>query len=252
MANGRCEKHWGFAIFHLTFAIQAIQPEWCPSGFRCSAHGNMAFVRSERRMRRRNRYVLLALVPALCLGAAANGIRAQGSSDTARSVSDSGITVVAEVFCSQIKLRTPSVRLRWGVTAAARATNNLTSLAAVKQTVDTTVYAGGFEKGLYVSLPVPAGPVQTPVAAAAAPNAPARQTPVRAFQIRLVEAGPPPAATAGTAVPRESADANDFSVVIEDLEAGVNYTWRITIDAGAARMVSTPVTTQAPTCPADM
>ena len=108
-------------------------------------------------MRRRNRYVLLALVPALCLGAAANGIRAQGSSDTARSVSDSGITVVAEVFCSQIKLRTPSVRLRWGVTAAARATNNLTSLAAVKQTVDTTVYAGGFEKGLYVSLPVPAG-----------------------------------------------------------------------------------------------
>jgi len=22
MANGRCEKHWGLAIFHLTFAIQ--------------------------------------------------------------------------------------------------------------------------------------------------------------------------------------------------------------------------------------
>jgi hypothetical protein len=22
MAHGRCEKHWGFAIFHLTFAIQ--------------------------------------------------------------------------------------------------------------------------------------------------------------------------------------------------------------------------------------
>ena len=63
-------------------------------------------------MHRRNRYVLLALVPALCLGAAAHGIRAQGSSDTARSVSDSGITVVAEVFCSQVKLRTPSVRLR--------------------------------------------------------------------------------------------------------------------------------------------
>jgi len=22
MANGRCDKHWGFAIFHLTSAIQ--------------------------------------------------------------------------------------------------------------------------------------------------------------------------------------------------------------------------------------
>lgn len=203
-------------------------------------------------MHPRNRYVLLALVPALCLGAAIHGVRAQGSSDTAHSVSATGITVGAEVFCSESKLRTPSVRLRWGVSAAARSANNLTSLAAVKQTVDTTVYAGGFEKGLYVSLPIPAGPVRTPVAAAAAPNAPARQTPVRAFQIRLVEAGPPPAATTGTAVPRETADANDFSVVIEDLEAGVNYTWRITIEAGPARMVSTPVTTQAPTCPADM
>src|SRR5436190_7578012 len=128
--------------------------------------------------------------------------------------------------------------MRWGESAAARATNNLTSLAAVKQTVDTTVYASGFEKGLYVSLPVPAGPVRTPVAAAAAPNAPARQTPVRAFEIRLVEAGPLPAATAAAAVPRETADANDFFAVIEDLEAGVNYTWRITVDAGAARIVS--------------
>jgi len=203
-------------------------------------------------MHPRNRYVLLALVSALCLGAATHGLRAQGSSDTARSVSDSGLTIVAEVFCSQVKLRTPSVRLRWGLSAAARSTNNVTSLAAVKQTLDTTVYAGGFEKGLYVSLPVPAGPVGTPVTAAAAPNAPARQTPVRAFQIRLVEAGPPPAATAGAVVQREIADANDFSAVVEDLEPGVNYTWRLTLEAGAARVISAPVTTQAPTCPADM
>src|SRR5436190_15954908 len=124
----------------MRFSASCEVPTGCPSGFHCSAHVNMAYVRSERQMHRRNRYVLLALVPALWLGVAATGSRAQGSSDTARSVSDSGITVVAEVFCSQVKLRTPSVRLRWGVSAAARATNNLTSLAAVKQTVDTTVY----------------------------------------------------------------------------------------------------------------
>jgi hypothetical protein len=171
---------------------------------------------------------------------------AQGTADTARSQSESGLTLSAEVFCSETKLRTANMRLQWSLSPAARSAAKLTALADAKQTLDATVYAGGFEKGLYVSLPVPSGAVLRPVAPVVAPAAAqARQTPTRAFQIHLIEAGTARNTTAAV-------DSAPFTAVVEDLEPGVNYTWRLTIETPGGRVVSAPVMMQAPTCPADM
>jgi hypothetical protein len=192
--------------------------------------------------------VYLLILSAVACSLLPTGAFAQGTDDRARSSSESGLTVAAEVFCSEAKLRTANVRLRWSLSPAARSTTKLATLANAKQTLDTTVYANGFEKGLYVSLAVPSGSVLkavTPVTPAAAPGAQARQPPPRAFQIRLIEAGPARAKEAAV-------DSGEFTAVVEDLEPGVNYTWRLTIEAPSGRLVSAPVTAQAPACPADM
>ena len=173
---------------------------------------------------------------------------AQGAEDAVRSTSPQGLTLSAQVFCSETRLRTTNIRLNWALTTVARDAVRVTTLGSAKQTLDTTVYAQGFEKGLYATLPVPAGgAVQVAVAASVnpAPAAqPARETP-RAFQIRLVEARP---------VPPDTRDltSGEFEVVVEDLEPGVNYTWRLTIETPSGKLVSAPITVQAPVCPADM
>lgn len=168
---------------------------------------------------------------------------AQGTRDTARSQSESGLTVSAEAFCSERKLRTSNVRLRWSISPDARSTAKLASLASAKQTLDTTVYVNGFEKGVYVSLPL-GGAATAPMAPATAQAAQLRQTPPRAFQIRLIESGPAAAKTAR--------DVGEFTAVVEDLEPGVNYKWRLTVEAPSGKLVSAPVEVQAVTCPADM
>jgi hypothetical protein len=89
------------------------------------------------------------------------------------------------------------------------------------------------------------------VVPAAPPAAQARQTTPRAFQIRLISAGV--AAAAGPARAGAAAtDTGEFTAVVEDLEPGVDYTWRLTIEAPSGRLVSAPITIQAPACPADM
>jgi hypothetical protein len=174
---------------------------------------------------------------------------AQGAEDAARSQSPQGLTLSAQVFCSETKLRTANLRLNWALTPVAREAVKVSTLTSAKQTLDTTVYAQGFEKGLYATLPVPTGgAVKTPVAAVVSPAPaaqPARETP-RAFQIRLLEAQ----AVAQPGV-RDPAS-GEFEAVVEDLEPGVNYTWRLTIETPSGKLVSAPITIQAPVCPADM
>lgn len=170
---------------------------------------------------------------------------AQSTSDQARSQNEAGLTLSAEVFCSETKLRTGNVRVQWSLSAGARSKAGLTSLATAKQTLETTVFADGFEKGLYVTVPVPAATPATPVPPVAPPTAQARTTPLRAYEIQLIEVAQPRAA----ATADESGEA---SAVIENLEPGVNYRWRLTIEAASGRIVSAQIVVQAPTCPADM
>jgi len=184
---------------------------------------------------------LLPVVLLMC----ATSASAQSTPDQASSQSESGLTLAAEVFCSDTKLRTGNVRVRWSLSPAALSTAGLASLAAATQSLDATVFAGGFEKGLYVTVPVPAATPSKPVAPVAQASVRARKTPLRAYQIQLIEVAPPRVGAAAE-------ESGEMSAVIENLEPGVNYTWRLNIETASGKLVSAPITVQAPTCPADM
>ena len=149
------------------------------------------------------------------------------------------LTITAEAFCSQTKLRTANARIRWDIPVATLEATGVRNLATGTQTLEATVYKGGFEKGLLVSIPISQGTPKRPVAAQALQT---RPTP-RAFQFSLIEIEWPKASLEG---------GTEMSVVVEGLEPGVNYTWRIAIEAPSGRIVSPPVTIKAPVCPADM
>jgi hypothetical protein len=151
------------------------------------------------------------------------------------------LTVTVEVFCSDTKLRTSNARIRWSLPRAALDASGLASLAAAKQSLEVTVYKNGFDKGLLASLSVSQATPDRPVV----PQAQTRQPPLRAFQIALIGVEQPRTPFAPDA-------AGEMSAIVEDLEPGVNYTWRIAIDTAAGRIVSPSVTSQALTCPADL
>jgi hypothetical protein len=151
---------------------------------------------------------------------------------------DARFSLTAEPFCSEVKVRTSSARLHWSAPAAALAANGLTTLAAARQTLEATIYKNGFEQGLLVAVPIGPATADRPVLPQA--QAAGRQQP-RAFQIRVV----------GVEQPRAT-DAADAGVVVENLEPGVNYTWRIALETRAGRIVSPAARFQAKICPADL
>ena len=148
-----------------------------------------------------------------------------------------GLTITCEVFCSETKLRTSNARIRWHATKpgpeAAR-------LLAGTPTLQATVFAQGFEKNLYVT--VPSGP-GAPRQAAAVPRQAERQQPLRAFQFRVLQVEQARTSAAGTP---------ESGVVIEDLEPGMLYRWRLVIEAGGASIISPVVVCKASVCPADI
>jgi hypothetical protein len=154
---------------------------------------------------------------------------------------ESGLTVTCEVFCSTTKIRTTNARIRWSLTKAALDASRVANLSTAKQSLEATIYKNGFEKGQMVSLPIAA---VTPTRSIAPEIAQPAQARLRAFQIRLIEIESPRTDAAATAE-------SQMSVVVENLEPGVNYTWRVAIETPAGRMVSVSTTCQAPVCPFD-
>lgn len=188
----------------------------------------------------------LAAVSTFLIGLATYGSAidayAQPSQTAPPAQENAELTLTAETFCSETRLRTSNARFRWNITKTALAVARVDNLAATKQSLETTVYKNGFEKGLSTALPIGAVPANQPVAAVAAQP---RQAQVRAFQLRLVEVD---LARAQAVTDTGS----EVSAVVEGLEPGVSYTWRVAIDTAAGRIVSPPVRFTAPVCPADM
>jgi hypothetical protein len=154
---------------------------------------------------------------------------------------ESRLTLSIETFCSETRLRTSNARIRWGMPRAVLDGAGIAGVAAARQSLEATVYKNGFEKGLLIALPIGAATVDRPVV----PLAQGRPQQPRAFQLRLIEFTPPGVqAAAGTPA--------EMTAVVENLEPGVNYTWRIAIDTPSGRMVSPSATAQARVCPADM
>ena len=151
---------------------------------------------------------------------------------------ESRVTLSIETFCSETKLRTSNARIRWSVP---RAVVDAAGLASTRQSLEATVYKNGFDKGLLVALPIGAATVERPVV----PLAQGRPQQPRAFQLRLIEFAQP-RTDAAAAAPGE------MTAVVENLEPGVTYTWRIALETAAGRVVTPTATAQARICPADM
>jgi hypothetical protein len=151
------------------------------------------------------------------------------------------ITITVDSFCSDTKLRTSNARVRWSIPGVALEATGVRDFGTAKQSLEVTVYKNGFDKGLLASVPIQQATPERPVAAQAQQKRPIP----RAFQFSLIEVEQPKTS------PATQGDA-DMGAVVEGLEPGVNYTWRIAIETSSGKIVSAPVTSQATTCPADM
>lgn len=155
-----------------------------------------------------------------------------------------GLTLDVEGFCSETRLRTANARFTWRASAPALGAGT-PSLAGATQRLETTVFKNGFARGQFVALPIGEASADRPVAAIAQTPA-AQQAPLRrAYQIRLITVNAARAAAANDG-------ASEMDAVVENLEPGVTYTWRLAVDAPAGRVVSPSVTLRAPVCPADL
>lgn len=171
--------------------------------------------------------------------AGAPGLSAQSPAAAERAVDEAGLTIVCETYCSETRLRTANARIHW------YASQPKTEAASVdlggQATLQTTVFDEGFEKGLFVT--VSAGRESSDRRVVPA-EAQARATrPLRAYQFRVL----------GVEIQRRSAvDTAESGILVEDLEPGVNYQWRVVVGAAGAASISPVVTCMAPICPADL
>lgn len=152
------------------------------------------------------------------------------------------LSVEVEPYCSETKLRTSNARIRWSMPKEALEAHKLTALAGAKQSLEATVYRDGFEKGLLVSVPLAQASPERPLAALVQEKKPK----VRAFQFSVIGYEQPKEARA------VEGGGAEMSAVVEGLEPGVNYTWRIAIETESGRIVSESTTSRAVVCPADM
>jgi hypothetical protein len=161
----------------------------------------------------------------------------QAAVQVERASAESGSTITCEVFCSDTKLRTSNARIRWYDT---KADAQASSAASARPTLQATVFAQGFEKNLYVTVPV--GADASPQAPGEAAAVTQRQRPLRAFQFRVLQLEQARASALGTP---------ESGIVVEDLEPGMTYRWRLAT-SGAVAGQSPVVACKALVCPADM
>ncbi len=144
-------------------------------------------------------------------------------------------SLTCEVSCSETELRTAVARISWlGPRTPAGGGAAGPSLA---EELQTTVYKGGFDRDLYASFAL-GGEATEPKTA----------TDLPAYDLELVEvtrpAGRLEAAAGGGGAARTT-------VVVEGLEPGMVYTWRLVFETAEGRMISETVTCEAPMCTAD-
>lgn len=165
-----------------------------------------------------------------------------------------GPLLVCEVFCSETLLRTAVARLSWIETSPPTGAPAAPTDPGVEpRAIEATVYHQGFEKGLYVRLPLDGG---VDLQAAPAPGLAQQDSPLpRALQLRLGGVDRGTTAVNPAVAPRLPEDAQQpkdrqgLAVEVENLEPGMAYTWRMT-DGGAVG-ASPEVTCVAPVCPVD-
>ena len=156
-----------------------------------------------------------------------------------------GIIVTCEVFCSETKLRTGNARISWRLTAGPGGPEafGIGDMSSAEQRLETTVFKNGFDKDLYASFQTLERGTETRPALESSlePGA------MRAYQLQIIEVKQPAGMEALGA-----GGATLTDTVIEGLEPGMNYTWRVVVETDDGQLVSKTVMCQAPVCPADI
>lgn len=115
--------------------------------------------------------------------------------------------------------------------------------ATSPQQIDLTTSRSGFDHGLYVKVwPLPSTPTQENDAPGAAASRSHELDPARKVRAATKSLGP----SGGPGGPESN------SIEVENLEAGVNYYWRVRVPTQNGWTASQVVVVQAPVCPVDV
>ena len=195
---------------------------------------------------------VVVLVVTLTVAVLANSQQVAWSQEIETSGQTPSLGLTCETYCSRTKLRTVNARIRWidpNVTLGQRpdATGG-----PVEQELQTTVFKDGFTTGRFATFPSIDASGATPTLA---PPREGQQQPtqLRAFDLRIVGVICPRAT--GEASPdllKLSPEQRTSAVVVEGLEPGLTYRWRIRYRNNAEWQTSDPLICTAPICPADM
>lgn len=217
------------------------QPRHLADRGRERRHDRAVTLALERPLERRPKGTAAWLVAVAVLSATAAGLAQPPVAQPAARV-EPGLVIEAVGFCSETRPRTSNARLTWRAAEGALGAG-VASLSATTQRLEVTVFKNGFDKGLFVALPIGAGAANAPVAAVTQSAAAEQLRTRRAFQIRLTGVN--------TAREAATADVGEMEAVVENLEPGVTYTWRLAVETPGGRLLSRTVTLRAPICPTD-
>jgi len=97
-----------------------------------------------------------------------------------------------------------------------------------------TVHKRGFQTGAYAVASTTKGPEKFAMARSAQVAPPH----TRALQLTVTQV-------------RQAKDPASITAIVEDLEPGLNYSWRVATDVAGRLVTSETIVVQAPVCPAD-
>jgi hypothetical protein len=161
--------------------------------------------------------------------------------------------LTCEVSCSETKLRTAVARLTWTGPGTLQGQTLVPGADAAVQgeRIDASVYADGFASDHYASFPT----VATDAEMAPQGLAAAQAETLPAYNLSIVDVDRDSSADAelmGLTAATDAGEMKVSTVVVEGLEPGLNYTWRLVVETADGFEVSDTVICQAPVCTADM
>jgi hypothetical protein len=164
------------------------------------------------------------------------------------------LNLQCETYCSSTKLRTGNARITWIDPGISIGRALATAPLQLDQQLQATVFKQGFLEDVFASFPTDEA---TPESASPqeartlGPGLEGKSLP--AFDLRVVAASRPQiSGTEAADVMRLSPEQQQSSVILEGLEPGLTYYWRLRYDREGATVESEPVVCEAPVCPADM
>jgi hypothetical protein len=153
-----------------------------------------------------------------------------------------------EVYCSQTKLRTVNAKLIWIGPGMPSGPAEFSGREVRTEQIETTVFKNGFKKNLYAGFPTLEPTIDT------SPEV-ARDVPAKlpAYNLKLIGAHKPKiSGVPAMELLREKPEKQETTVIIEGLEPGLRYHWRLRFKTASGWTESQTITCEAPVCPADL